>query len=163
MRFGLRQIWLAVLLAGTTLGSGTAFAGQKLKGFYAGSGGISPEVHHLVFVEFATDGTAIVQQHWDAKKDPEVWHTHWTQNGKQVKIVFDPVKNGDTPKPLLMDFKNGALTATDWDATALGIGGPPKLTPFGGYNTQPGTATPCVALNSRDPTTQNCTTWDSRR
>jgi len=163
MRFSVRHLCLAVLLAVTMTASGLAFAAQKLKGFYAGSGGLSPDVHRLVFIEFATDGTAIVQQQWDAKKDPEIWHTHWTQDGKQVKIVFDPVKDGVTPKPLLLDFKDGTLTATDWDAIALGIGGPPKLTPFGGKNTQPGTATPCVALNSRDPTSQNCTTWDSRK
>ena len=87
---------------------------------------------------------------------------NWTKEGKQVKIVFDPVKDVQTPKPVLLDFKDGALTATEWDAAALGITGPPKLTPFGGKNPQPGTATPCVSMNPRDPGSQNCSTWDSR-
>jgi hypothetical protein len=36
--------------------------GVKLKGFYSGSGGFSPEVHRVVMIEFANDGTAIVEQ-----------------------------------------------------------------------------------------------------
>jgi hypothetical protein len=162
MRFAFHRSQLTVLLICIFLASTSAFAEKKLKGFYGGSGGITPDVYRLVMVEFAEDGTAIVQQNWHAK-DPQVWHTHWTQNGKQVKIVFDPVKNGDTPKPLLLDFKHGTLTPTDWDVTALGVGGPPKLTPFGGKNPKPVTATPCVSMNSRDPSSQNCPTWDSRR
>lgn len=161
MRFGLRHSWLAMLFACVILGSVSAVAAPKLKGFYAGSGGMTPEVHRVVLIEFATDGTAVVQQQWHAK-DLQTWRTHWTQDGKQVKIVFDPDKDGTTPKPLLFDFKNGTLTPTDWDAAALGILGPPKLTPFGGKNRQPGTATPCVSINAHDPS-QNCVTWDSRR
>lgn len=134
----------------------------ELKGFYGGSGGISPEVYRFVLVEFGVDGTAIVQQNWH-EKEPQVWHTHWNQNGEQVTLTFDPIKDGETPKPLLFTFKHGTLTATDWDARALGIGGPPKLTPFGGKNPKPATAAPCVSVNSRDPVSSTCPQWDSRR
>jgi hypothetical protein len=113
-------------------------------------------------IQFGSDGTAIVNQSWTGK-DPQEWHSHWTQDGDQVKIVFDPAKDGKNLKPLLLNFKNGALTATDWDADALGLAGPPKLTPFGGKNPQPGTATSCVSMPSRDPSQQNCPTWSSRQ
>ena len=152
---------LAILMTCIALLTAPLFGEKKLKGFYGGSGGITPDVYRVVMVEFGEDGSAIVQQNWTGK-DQQVWHTRWTQNGKQVKIVFDSVKDGETPKPLLFDFKNGTLTATDWDVQTLGIGGPPKLTPFGGKNPRPATAAPCQSINSRDPATNTCPTWDSR-
>src|ERR1700756_2788406 len=101
-----------LLLLGILSISPFTFAAE-LKGFYGGSGGISAEVYRFVLVEFATDGTAIVQQNWN-QKEPQVWRTHWTQNGEQVTLTFDPIKDGQTPKPLLFTFKHGTLTATDW-------------------------------------------------
>ena len=40
---------------------------DKLKGFYSGSGGVTQEVHRIVMIEFATDGTAIIQQNWEGR------------------------------------------------------------------------------------------------
>ena len=56
--------------------SASGFA-DKLKSFYMGSGGYSAEVHRVVLLELAKDGTAVLQQNWD-KKDPDTWHVHWT-------------------------------------------------------------------------------------
>jgi hypothetical protein len=110
-------------------------AAEKLKGFYSGSGGIAADVHRVLLVQFAADGTVILQQTWD-NKPTQTWHAHWAQDGKEVKITFDPVKDGATPTPLMMKVDHGTLTATNWDATALGLLGPPKLAPFGGKNIQ---------------------------
>src|SRR5258708_296441 len=55
---------IAVLvLLGAILPPAT-YAADKLKGFYAGGGGISAEVHRVLLIEFAADGTAILQQKW---------------------------------------------------------------------------------------------------
>jgi hypothetical protein len=137
-----------------------AHAFEKLKGFYSGSGGLSQQVHRVVMIEFATDGTAILQQNWEGK-DPQTWHGHWTQENKNVKITFDTVKDHPTPDPLLLNLKHGTLAPTSWDATALGVLGPPKFTPFGGKNVQQNTVAACQAINSNNPT-HNCVTWDSR-
>jgi hypothetical protein len=146
-----------VALALVLVVSGSARA-DKLKGFYAGSGGITHEVSRTVLIEFATDTTAIVQQNW-VGKDPQTWHAHWTQNGKIVTVTFDPVKDKAAMEPLVMEFKRGTLTPTSWDAV-LGVLGPPKLTAFSGKNVQTNSVASC-----RDISTVNggkCVQWDSR-
>ena len=135
-------------------------AAEKLKGFYSGSGGISAEVHRVLLVQFATDGTVILQQTWD-NKPTQTWHARWAQDGKEVRITFDTVKDGTTPTPLEMKIDHGTLTATSWDAAALGPLGPPKLAPFGGKNIQKSTVSTCQSLNSRDPSA-DCVTWSTR-
>ena len=136
-------------------------AAEKLKGFYSGSGGIAADVHRVLLVQFASDGTVILQQTWD-NKPTQTWHAHWAQDGKEVKITFDPVKDGATPTPLMMKVDHGTLTATNWDATALGLLGPPKLAPFGGKNIQRNTVSTCQSLNSRDPSA-DCVTWGTHQ
>ncbi len=134
---------------------------EKLKGFYSGSGGLSAEVHRVLIIEFAADGTAILQQKWH-DKDPQTWHAHWKQDKKLITVTYDAAKDSPTPDPLVFNFKHGTLTATSWDSTTLGTLGPPNLSPFGGKNPQVTSVATCQALNTTDPT-QNCITWDSRR
>lgn len=136
-------------------------AADKVKGIYSGSGGLSQEVHRVVMVEFGEDGSALVQQNWQGK-DPQVWHARWSQDGKQVKIVFAAQKDQPVLDPLLLKIKHGTLTPTAWDAKALGVLGPPPLTPFGGRNTMQHSVATCQSMNTRDPS-QNCVTWDSRK
>jgi hypothetical protein len=139
---------------------------EKLKGFYSGSGGFSSEVHRVVLIEFAEDGTAILQQKW-VGKDAETWHAHWTRDGKRITVTYDADNPAHTqtnkpiPAPLVFNFKHSTLTPTSWDATTLGPLGPPQLTPFAGKNVQTHSVASCQALNTTDPT-QNCITWDSR-
>ena len=150
----------AVVLAGVVVMCPLAFAAKKLKGFYSGSGGLSSEVHRVVLVEFAADGSALIEQSW-VGKDPQDWNGRWTQDGKVVKVTFDAVKGKKTPDPLVLKIDKGdTLVPTSWDAVALGPLGPPKLTPFGGKNVQTTSVASCQALNSHDPT-QACITWDS--
>jgi hypothetical protein len=70
MRTHSRTIVTLVLL-GAFL-SPFAHAADKLKGFYSGSGGISAEVHRVLLVEFAADGTVILQQKWHDKDPPDL-------------------------------------------------------------------------------------------
>jgi hypothetical protein len=135
-------------------------AAEKLKGFYSGSGGITAEVHRVLLVEFGADGTAIFQQTWESRPQ-QTWHAHWARDGKEVTVTFDPITDQTTPTPLKMKLDHGTLTATSWDAAALGPLGPPKLEPFGGKNIQRVTAGTCQSLNSRDPSAE-CVTWSSR-
>jgi len=135
-------------------------AADKLKGIYSGSGGLTAEVHRVLMVEFGEDGTAILQQTWQGK-DPQVWHARWAKEGNQVTITFDPVKDQPVVKPLVCEMKRGTLTPTSWDTDALGILGPPKLTPFGGKNPQQQSVSTCQSMNVGNPS-QNCTTWNSR-
>ena len=107
----------ALLLLGATL-SPSAHAAKKLKGFYAGSGG-TPQRHRTFFIEFALDGTAILQQKWN-DKDLETWHAQWKQQRSQVTITFDPARHNPVPDPLVLDIKHGTLVPTSWDATAVG-------------------------------------------
>lgn len=151
---------IAMLVLIAALVATPLHAAEKLKGFYSGSGGISAEVHRILLVQFAVDGTVILQQTWD-NKPTQTWHAHWAQDGKEVKITFDTVKDGATPSPLEMKIDHGTLTATSWDAAALGPLGPPKLAPFGGKNIQRSTVSTCQSLNSRDPSA-DCVTWSTR-
>ncbi len=50
----------------------SAHAAEKLKGFYSGSGGLSAEVHRVLIIEFAADGTAILQQKWQRQRSPDL-------------------------------------------------------------------------------------------
>jgi hypothetical protein len=133
---------------------------EKLKGFYSGSGGLSSEVHQVVLVEFAEDGSAILEQNW-VGKDPRVWHARWEKQGKVVTVTFDAVKDKPTPQPLLMKIDHGTLVPTTWDMTELGVMKLPHLTPFGGKNVQTHSVVSCMAINATNPG-QNCVTWDSR-
>jgi len=143
-----------------------ANAADKLKGFYSGSGGFSADVHRTLLIEFAADGTAILQQKWH-DKDPQTWHAHWKQDGKTVTLTYEQPKDAPNPPPALPDpliftFKHGTLTATTWDTTTLGPLGPPKLTAFGGKtNRQGSSVAACQSLNTLDPR-RDCVTWGSK-
>ncbi len=150
-----------MLTAAVMLLVSTLHAAEKLKGVYSGSGGLTAEVHRVVMVEFGEDGTAIIQQTWQGK-DTQVWHARWTQDGKKLTVTFDPVKDQPAVDPLLCDLKHGTLVPTSWDAKALGVLGPPQLTPFGGKNVKQHSVATCQSLNSANPS-NNCVTWDSRK
>jgi hypothetical protein len=141
--------------------SPSAHAAKKLEGFYSGSGGISSEVHRVVLIEFAADGTAILQQTWQGK-DPQTWHANWKQEKKKVTITFDPSKHNPVPDPLILNLKHGSLIPASWDATTLGLLGPPHLTPFGGNVPMVTSVASCQSLNTLDPR-RDCVTWGSNR
>jgi hypothetical protein len=155
-----RHSILALLLFAAAL-SPFAHAAEKLKGFYSGSGGISAEVHRVLLIEFAADGTAILQQKWH-NKDPQTWHANWKQERKKVTITFDPTKHKPVPDPLILNIKHGTLIPASWDVTALGILGAPQLTPFGGNIPKGSSVASCQSLNTIDPT-RDCVTWGSNR
>jgi hypothetical protein len=138
---------------------------EDLKGFYAGSGGLSPEVHRVVLIDFAADGTAIIQQKWH-NKHLRTWHAHWKKDRDTVTLTYevarDTPKSKPLPQPLVFTFKRGTLTATTWDAPTLGVLGPPNLTPFGGKDVQHPSVASCQSLNTFDPT-GDCITWKSDR
>jgi hypothetical protein len=150
----------ALVLLGAFLAT-AAHAADKLKGFYAGSGGFSAEVHRVLLIEFAADGTAILQQTWH-EKDPQTWHAHWKQERKKVTLTYDAAKDITPPEPLVLNIKHGTLVPTSWDATTLGVLGPPQLTPFVGKNIPVNSVAGCQSLNTRDPT-KDCVTWSSNR
>ena len=133
---------------------------DKLKGVYSGSGGISADVHRVVMVQFAEDGTALVEQNW-VGRDPQTWHAHWTRQGKQVTLSFDPQKDSPSVAPLVLSIKHGSLVPATWDSAALGPLGPPTLAPFGGKNVLKHSVASCVSLNTLDPS-RDCVQWDSR-
>jgi hypothetical protein len=143
----------------------TAQAADKLQGFYSGSGGVAAEVHRVVIVEFAADGTAILEQKWH-EKDSQTWHAHWTRQKNIVTLTFEPghkaAPDAKPIDPLIFTFKRHTLSPTSWDTGALGALGPPKLSPFGGHVPQHGSVATCQALNTMDPT-GDCVTWDSRK
>lgn len=160
MRSSHRTLSFVVLcLLGSLLFPATSVA-DKLKGFYSGSGGMSQEGHRTLFIEFAADGTALLQQQWH-EKDPQTWHARWVKNGKTVTLTYEPGKDVPAPAPLVFTFKHGSLTATSWDVPTLGALGPPTLRPFGGQNVQVGSVASCQSLNTGNPT-GNCVTWSSK-
>jgi hypothetical protein len=134
---------------------------EKLKGFYSGSGGMSEDVHRVVMVQFAEDGTVLVQQNW-INRDPQTWHAHWVQEGNRVTISFDPQKDTPAVSPLILNIKHGSLVPATWDSAALGPLGPPTLSPFGGKNVLKHSVASCVSLNNNDPSQRDCVQWDSR-
>ena len=159
MRTDSRTVITLVLLAASL--SPFAHAAEKLKGFYSGSGGISAEVHRVLLIEFAADGTAILQQKWH-DKDPQTWHANWKQERNKVTITFDPTKHNPVPDPLILNIKHGTLIPASWDVTTLGVLGPPQLTPFGGNIPKVSSVASCQSLNTSDPT-RDCVTWGSNR
>jgi hypothetical protein len=150
----------AVLVLGTFLAI-PAHAADKVKGFYAGSGGMSAADHRTLFIEFGADGTAILQQKWH-DKDPQTWHARWKKTRSSITLTYEPAKDAaPTPEPLVFSFKHGALVPTSWDSPTLGIK-PPTLTPFGGRNPQAGSVSQCQSLNTLDPT-RDCVTWGTHQ
>ena len=153
----------AILLLGTLFAL-SAHA-EDLKGFYAGSGGISADVHRVVLIDFAADGTALVQQKWH-NKHLHTWHARWKRDRDTVTLTYevarDTPKHATLPTPLVFTFKQGSLTATSWDAPTLGVLGPPNLTPFGDNAKQHPSVASCQSLNTSDPT-GDCITWKSDR
>jgi hypothetical protein len=164
MRIHVPPAAILALLAATL--SPPAQAAEKLKGFYSGSGGISADVHRVLLIEFAADGTAILQQKWH-EKDPQTWHAHWKRDGKTITIIYEPAKNDPSPPPplpapLIFTFKHGTLTPTSWDTPTLGVLGPPKLTAFDGENPQNTSVAGCRGFNTLDPR-RDCVTWSSNQ
>ena len=155
-----RHLVLPLILIGVAL-SPLAHAAEKLKGFYSGSGGISSEVHRVVLIEFAADGTVILQQTWQGK-DPQTWHANWKQEKKKVTITYDPTKHNPVPDPLILNIKHGTLIPASWDVPTLGVLGPPHLTPFGGSVPMVTSVASCQSLNTHDPR-RDCVTWGSNR
>jgi hypothetical protein len=160
MAAAMRARSLASLTVVLFLTAASAYA-AKLKGFYTGSGGISEDVHRVVMVQFAEDGTVMVQQNW-INRQPEIWHAHWTQQGKKVTITFDPKKDSPQVAPLVMNIKHGSLVPETWDAAALGPLGPPTLAPFGGKNVLKHSVSGCVSLANNDPSLRDCVQWETR-
>ena len=134
---------------------------EKLKGFYSGSGGLSEEVHRVVLVLFAEDSTAMVQQNWD-NGTSQIWHAHWTQQGKKVTITFDPQKEFPKVAPLVVNIKHGSLVPETWDSAVMGPLGPPTLAPFSGKNVLKHSVAGCVSLANADPSLRDCTQWETR-
>ena len=156
-----KRVWslALVVLTAVLLVPGSARA-DKLKGFYVGSGGISHVVSRTVIVEFATDGTAIVQQKWIDKGSAEVACALDEKDGNTVTVKFDPVKDQAAMEALVMTFKRGTLTPTSWDSV-MGVLGPPKLAPVGGKNDQMTSVQSCRSLASTTGG-YRCVMWDSR-
>lgn len=132
---------------------------DKLKDFYMGSGGYSAEVHRVVLLELAKDGTAVLQQNWHDKQ-PETWHVHWTRNGKLLVLNFDPIEGKPTPSQASFTMKNNSLVPVKWDSQFLGLLGPPTLMPFSSGNKAPGSVSGCQMVDFNQPT--GCVQWDSR-
>ena len=147
-----------VLLFAMILSAASGYA-DKLKNFYMGSGGYSAEVHRVVLLELAKDGTALLQQNWH-DKDPETWHVHWTLDKKSLVLNFDPVEGKPTPAPASFTLKNNSLVPVKWDSQFLGILGPPTLMPFNSGNQAQGSLSGCKMLDYTQPT--GCVQWDSR-
>lgn len=132
---------------------------DKLKSFYMGSGGYSAEVHRVLLLTLAKDGTAVLQQNWH-EKQPETWHVHWKRDGKSLMLTFDPVDGKPTPAPATFTMKNNSLVPVKWDSQFLGLLGPPTLMPFSSKSKAPGSVSGCQMLDYSQPT--GCTQWDSR-
>jgi len=146
------------LLFAAILVSASAYA-DKLKNFYMGSGGYSAEVHRVILLELAKDGTAVLQQNWD-QKDPDSWQVHWKQDGKSLTLTFNPVEGKPTPTPATFTMKNNSLIPVTWDSQFLGILGPPTLMPFSSGNKAQGSLSGCKMLDYTQST--GCVQWDSR-
>ncbi|MEI9981051.1 MAG: hypothetical protein WDN23_18990 [Edaphobacter sp.] len=138
---------------------------EDLKGFYIGSGGISSQDHRVVMIDFAADGTALIQQKWH-NKHLRTWHARWKKDRDTVTLTYelarDAPKHATLPVPLVFTFKHGTLTPTSWDFRTLGVLGPPNLAPFGGKDIKHPSVESCQSLNTFDPT-GDCITWKSDR
>lgn len=132
---------------------------DKLKNFYMGSGGYAAEVHRVVLLALAKDGTAVLQQSWH-DKPPETWHVHWVRDGKSLVLNFDPVAGKPTPAPASFTLKNNSLVPVKWDSQFLGVLGPPTLMPFSSKNKVQDSVSGCQMLDYSQPT--GCIQWDSR-
>jgi hypothetical protein len=69
-----------------------AHAAEKLNGFYSGSGGISADVHRVLLIEFAADGSAIPSAEVAHNRSPNLAR-QLEQERNKVTITFDPTKH----------------------------------------------------------------------
>jgi hypothetical protein len=103
---------------------------EKLKTYYSGSAQTAEGASRLIMLQFAQDGTAVLQQDDDGQPSVKQ-HVHWSKKGDRVILTFDAVEGQPTPLPLYFLMKNNTLVPQTENATGLSVLGYPTLQPFG--------------------------------
>lgn len=65
--------------------------------------------HHTMTLSLGDDGTATLTQSPDAVHEITSF-AHWTHDGDQIKLTFDPVDKQATPPPMTFRYDHKTLT-----------------------------------------------------
>ncbi len=70
--------------------------------------------HHTMTLSLGDDGSATLTQSPDAVHEITSFG-HWTHEGDQIKLTFDPVDKQPTPPPMSFRYDHKTLTAAVWN------------------------------------------------
>ena len=70
--------------------------------------------HHTMTLSLGEDGTATLTQSPDAVNEITSF-AHWTHEGDQIKLIFDPVEKQPTPPPMAFRLEHRTLTPVIWN------------------------------------------------
>lgn len=105
-----------------------AFAGttsqSSLAGSYRGRAPSNDAAKRIFTLQLGEDGSAILTIVYigDEKASER---GHWTWNGKQVVLTFEPIGPHPPPRPIIFRYRRTALQPIRWDRSEWGDRGPP--------------------------------------
>ena len=70
--------------------------------------------HHTMTLSLGEDGTATLTQCPDAVHEITSF-AHWSHQGDQIKLTFDPVDKQPTPPPMSFRLEHSKLTPVLWN------------------------------------------------
>jgi len=109
-------------------GGVTLFAAEReVSGVYQGHAPAADAAKRVFTLSLAPDGGATLTTLYIGKDDVNQ-RGHWTQNGTQVVLTFEPMGNNDKPpRPITFRLHGHELSPVHWDPSEWGRSGPPIL------------------------------------
>jgi NlpE N-terminal domain len=108
-------------------GGVTLFAAEReVSGVYQGHAPAADAAKRVFTLNLAPDGGATLTTLYIGKNDVNQ-QGHWTQNGTQVVLTFEPMGNNKPPRPITFRHHGHELSPIHWDPSEWGRSGPPIL------------------------------------
>jgi hypothetical protein len=98
----------------------------NLSGVYQGHAPTSDAARRVFTLNLASDGTAMLTTQYIGKNNATM-HGRWTQSGRQIVLIFDPIGSNGPPQPITFRHRDHELSPVHWDPNEWGRAGPPIL------------------------------------
>jgi NlpE N-terminal domain len=98
----------------------------NLSGVYQGHAPTSDAARRVFTLNLASDGTAMLTTQYIGKNNATM-HGRWTQSGRQIVLIFDPIGSNGPPRPITFRHRDHELSPVHWDPNEWGRAGPPIL------------------------------------
>ena len=98
----------------------------ELAGSYEGRAPAGDAAHRRFLLLLAADGTAV----WTIVyigKNSTAERGHWTQDGSELVLTFNPLGPNQPPGPIAFRYRRSALWPIRWNPSEWGHAGPPVL------------------------------------